>query len=220
MQRGIAARVGRIISGGIKQLIESINDESPKTVIENAIKEIDQVIEDVRSELGKSLATKYLASKRLMEAHQKLSDLNSIIDTELSNNNEDKAAMAASQQLDIDVQIPVLESTINECGISEKEFEGYIQALQAHQRQMRVEMAEYISSNKKVETPVSKNKVEFNNRIDKAQSNFDRVVHSNFSQANVTSSLNNAEQLKELEDISRQHQVEAKIKAAKLRLKK
>ena len=61
----------------------------------------------------------------------------------LTNERDDLAEAAVSNQLDIEAQIPILEHTITECGENERELEGYITALQAKKREMKDELKVY-----------------------------------------------------------------------------
>ena len=61
----------------------------------------------------------------------------------LTNERDDLAEAAVSNQLDIEAQIPILEHTITECGENERELESYIVALQAKKREMKDELKVY-----------------------------------------------------------------------------
>ena len=75
MIESITARVGRIISGGVNQLIDAVENVAPETVMEQAVREVDSAIDDVRTELGKTVANKHLATRRLADAGAKHEDL-------------------------------------------------------------------------------------------------------------------------------------------------
>lgn len=48
MKESITARVGRIISGSLNALIDAVEDSAPEWVMEQAIREIDGAIDEVR----------------------------------------------------------------------------------------------------------------------------------------------------------------------------
>ena len=99
--------------------------------MEQAIREIDEAVDDVRTELTQTVANKHLANSRLMQINQKLDDLAGKIELAVAENRDDLAETAISQQLDMEAQVPVLEHQIAELSDAEKELEGYITALQA-----------------------------------------------------------------------------------------
>ncbi len=71
MKESIATRVGRIVSGGANKLIDMLENAAPEMVLEEALREIDEAIYDVKTELGKAVARKYLANLPQPEIHSK-----------------------------------------------------------------------------------------------------------------------------------------------------
>ena len=65
MAEGLVARVTRLVSGGVNQLVDTIENASPETVMAEAIREVDRAIDQVRDELASVLANKHLANTRL-----------------------------------------------------------------------------------------------------------------------------------------------------------
>ena len=143
MTERLTNRVGRIISGSMNAIVNAVEDAAPTVVMEQAIREIDKAVDEVRSELGKVIASKHLANKRLSEKNTCHEVLSERIEVALTNERDDLAEAAVSKQLDIEAQIPILEHTITECGENERELEGYITALQAKKREMKDELKVY-----------------------------------------------------------------------------
>lgn len=67
--------MGRIISGSLNALVGALENTAPEMIMEQAIREIDLAIEEVRTELGKVIALKYLANRRLAEKNDKHEDM-------------------------------------------------------------------------------------------------------------------------------------------------
>jgi len=131
MSVSLTNRVSRIINGSVNAIMDAIEDSAPDVVMTQAIRDIDGAIDDVRAELGKVIASKHLASKRLGEKNIKHEGLAANIELAIKEGREDLAEAAVSQQMDIEVQMPVLEQSIIDANEQEREFEGYIAALQA-----------------------------------------------------------------------------------------
>ena len=115
MAESIGTRVGRIIAGSVHALIDAVENAAPEMVMEQAIREVDEVIDDVRAELGRAAANKHLASTRLMEENRKHEELGAQIELAVGQARDDLASAAIARQLDIEAQIPVLETTIADC---------------------------------------------------------------------------------------------------------
>ena len=94
MKEAISTRVGRLIAGSVNALINAVEDAAPEMVMEQALREIDGATDDVRAELGKVLATRHLATKRLAEENQKHETLGDQIELAVAQNREDLAEAA------------------------------------------------------------------------------------------------------------------------------
>lgn len=220
MKEKITGRVGRIISGSFNALINAVENVAPEIVMEQAIREIDDAIEDVRSELGKTIANKHLANSRLMQINQKCEELSEKIELAVSENRDDLAETAISQQLDMEAQIPILETQISDLSSKEKELEGYIAALQGKKREMREEVTLYKTSRKESENevPTSNGKTSsVATKISHAESAFERVLSetTGFSSGITMSDKKTAAQMNELEDMSRKNRVKERLAAIK-----
>lgn len=138
----IATRVGRIVSGSVNSLIDAVESMAPELVMAEAINEVDAVIDEVRAELGRVIAQKHFATTRLAEENRKHAELSGKIETALEQGREDLAETAVAQLVDIEDQVPVLETTLTQAAEKETELEGYVSALQARKREMQVELKE------------------------------------------------------------------------------
>lgn len=143
MKESIGSRVGRLIAGSVNAMIDAVENAAPEMVMEQALREIDGATDDVRVELGKVLANKHLANKRLIEENRKHESLAEQIDLAVSQGREDLAEAAISRQFDIEAQVPVLESSIADAAGQQKELEGYIAALAARRREMETELNQF-----------------------------------------------------------------------------
>ncbi len=181
MAEGLTKRVGRIISGSINAIVDAVENAAPEVVMEQAIREIDGAVDEVRNELGKVIASKHLANKRLSEKNTQHEELTEKIEVAVSEGRDDLSEAAISNQLDIEAQIPVLEHTIAECGEREKELEGYITALQAKKREMKDELKTYretigTSLVDTVSDSSGNSQGKVNKAVDQATSAFDHIL--------------------------------------------
>ena len=228
MTEGIGARVGRIISGTVNMLVEAMEHSAPEMVMEEAIREIDTAIDEVRGELGREMARKHGATNRLTEENRKHEELTSKIELAVKEGRDDLGEAAIAQQLDVEAQIPILEHTIAECGHREKEFEGYIAALQAKKREMRDDLRNFRNARAQAATvhtsgassAPSQDRVEA--IVERAESTFDRVLEkaSGLPGSSPTPDRKTAMQLAELDDLARKNRIQERLAAAKSRAKK
>lgn len=132
----LAARVGRIVAGSAHALVDAIEGVMPDAVLQQTLREIDKAIDEVRTELGRAIAEKHLAGKRLAEQSSRHEELTGNVELALEQGREDLARAAVERQLDVEAQVPVLEATVAEAGRRETELEGYVAALTAKRREM------------------------------------------------------------------------------------
>lgn len=221
MKEKIAGRVSRIISGGFNALIDAVENVAPEVVMEQALREVDDAIDEVRNELAQIIANKHMANSRLMQVNTKCEDLNEKIELAVTENRDDLAEIAISQQLDIEAQIPILEAQISDLSSSEKELEGYIAALKGKKGEMQEELRLFKASKQEITHPSSPAGAAKNNsvasKVSRAESAFDRVLENNtgLGHSGGPTDRKTAAALSELEDMSRKNRIQERLAAIK-----
>lgn len=225
MNESIANRVGRIISGSVNAVVDAVENAAPELVMEESIREVDSAINEVKAELGRVVANKHLANQRLADENQKHEDLSEKIELAVKEERDDLAEVAIAKQMDIEAQIPVLEGRIEDANSQETELEGFIAALEAKKREMKEELNSYRQSRKEAESisadGSSNGSNSIENKVNKAESAFDRVVEN---ATGVLGSRNSedvkaAAQLSELDDIARSNKIKERLEAIKSKSK-
>jgi len=219
MADSLKTRVGRVIAGGVHALLDKIEDLNPQAAMEQAIREADGVIDEVRHELGLVSANRHLAQQqhaKLNRGHEEMSDQ---IAHALADAREDLARAAVSRQIDIEAQIPVLEATLADLAHQEQELQGFTAALLAKKREMQEALAEFRKSRAAGESaaqPVGQGNVE--QRLGKVADAFDRIFQrqTGLDGTQQAGNLEQAARLSELEQLVRDRKIAermAQIKA-------
>ncbi len=227
MSENMTTRVGRLISGSMNALIDAVENAAPEAVMEEAIREVDSAIDDVRAELGRTVASKHVASKRLMDENRRYESLAENIEIAVKESRDDLANAAISQQLDIEAQIPILEAAVLDSSTHEKELESYINALQAKKREMQDELRLYQESQKQSGVGATteagtraagSNSVEA--KVAKAGGAFDRVMEkaTGVAAASYSGCGENASRVAELEKLAQQNRVSERLAAIKSKM--
>lgn len=216
MNENMMSRIGRIISGSANAVVNAVENTAPEIVLEQTLREIDGAIDEVRTELGKTAASKHLASQRLITEQQKHQDLSEQACLAVKQQRDDLAEAAIAEQLDIEVQIPVLQSTLEDCEEREQKLENYINALQGRRREMQREISLYQREQEQWQTQTTQpGRTGANNsaaKVARAEAAFERVLGNASGLAGtVHISSNNAEQLAELETLSRHHRIKERL---------
>lgn len=225
MSENIAARVGRIVSGTANMLVDAVENMAPETVMEEAIREVDRAIDDVRAELGQVLTKQHLASRRMADENRKHEELSEKIRIALAEGREDLAEAGVAQVLDIEAQIPVLETTIADAKEAAAQLEGYVSALQARKREMKEELSQYREATKTITgtaggdgpgkggTPGSR----VDDAVHRAEAAFERVMdHAGGVAGSATvPDVRTAKQRAELDELARQNRIKERLQAFK-----
>jgi len=219
MKESITGRVGRIISSSVNALVDALENVAPHLVMEEAIREVDGVLDEVKTELGKTISQKHLAEQRLASQRKRHVELSQQAQLAVDKGRDDLAEAAIAQQMDIEVQIPVLEQAVGAASSQEKELEGYINALKAKRREMREELTRFNESRKSAATHedggASAPGVSIADKVEKAGSAFDRIMEKNSGLPSGRRDMGNEAKLAELEELSRQNRIKERLAAFK-----
>lgn len=219
MSETLSRRVGRLVSGGFHALIDAAENLAPEAVMNESIREIERAVDEVRAELGKVLAQKHLAAKKMADESNRHEAIDANLQAAVAAGRDDLAEAGIAEQMDIEARLPILENTIADCAAQEKELEGFIAALQAKKREMQQQLQDWRAAQQSMGTgkTVGGNGSDLN-RIardaEKSGNAFDRVMGR---QNSVHSSTDAAQlaKLKELEDLSRNNRIAERLAALK-----
>ena len=219
MSETLSRRVGRLVSGGFHTLIDAAENLAPEAVMNESIREIERAVDEVRAELGKVLAQKHLAAKKMADESNRHEAIDANLQAAVDAGRDDLAEAGIAEQMDIEARLPILENTIADCAAQEKELEGFIAALQAKKREMQQQLQDWRAAQQSVGAgkAAGGNGSDLN-RIardaEKSGNAFDRVMGRQNSVHNSTDAAQLAK-LKELEDLSRNNRIAERLAALK-----
>lgn len=114
MSDTLRQRVSRVIAGGAHALLDKIEDAAPVAMLEQSVREVESIADEVRAELGRTVANRHLAQQQHLNLNREHEQLGSAIEQALQSGREDLAKPAIARQIDIEAQLPVLESSLAE----------------------------------------------------------------------------------------------------------
>jgi phage shock protein A len=223
MAETLKTRVGRVIAGGVHALIDRIEDQAPEAMMEQSLREADAVIADVRHELGVVSANRHLTQQQHARLNTQHEALLGQIEQALGQGREDLARAAVARQLDIEAQIPVLETTLAEHARQESELQGYVAALLAKKREMQ-EALEALRKSRLAAASAAAGAAaggsQAEQRMHAVTGAFDRIYQrqTGLTGTDRQASLEQTARLKELDDLVRENKIAermAQIKAGK-----
>src|SRR5262245_42654827 len=214
----IASRVTRDIGRSVHALLRSAENAAPEAIMTQAIREVDQAIDEVRSELGRVEAVKHLATSSLNKLNTQKETLGEQIDIAVTKGDETLARAGIAKQIDIDDQIPVLQRSLQDAMGRGRELEGYIAALLAKKREMEAALQDFVAARATASSPPNANASSgtMQGKVERAGSAFDRVLARETGLAGVTSGVNaDAAKLRELQELARTHRIDERLAALK-----
>jgi phage shock protein A len=202
----------------VHALLDAVENASPEMTMSQAVREVDQAIDEVRAELGRVEAVKHLATSSLNKLNTQREGLAGQIDIAMAKGDETLARAGIAKQVDIEDQIPVLQRSLHDAMDRSKELEGYIAALLAKKREMESALADFIAASSASSSPPgpSPSGGSAQGKVDRAASAFDRVLARQTGIAGTTSALNpDAAKLQELQELARTHRIDERLAALK-----
>jgi phage shock protein A len=219
----IASRVTRVIGGSVNALLDAMENAAPEATMAQAIREVDQAIDEVRGELGRVEAVKHVASSSLNKLNTQKETLAEQIEIAIGKGDETLARAGIARQVDIDDQIPVMQRSLQDSAARGSELEGYIAALVAKKREMESALQDFIAARAAAEAPgapgtsgASASGGTVQGRVERAGSAFDRVLSRETGLSVAGSPINaDAAKLRELQDMARAHRIDERLAALK-----
>ncbi len=219
MSDNLRSRVTRLITGGAHALLGKIEDAAPLALLEQSVREVEQVTDEVRAELGRLVANRHVAQQQHVHLNQEHEALSAAIAAALAQQREDLAKPAIARQLDIEAQLPILESSLAELGRQDQELSSFIEALMGKKREMDKAIADFEASRRLSQSPAAAGQAASGAaaRLQTAQSAFDRTYQrqTGLSPAGQSAGLEQAARLKELSQLVQDNKINERLAALK-----
>jgi phage shock protein A len=214
----IASRVTRVIGSSVHALLDAVENAAPEAAMAQAIREVDQAIDEVRAELGRVEAVKHLATSSLNKLNTQNEGLAGQVEIAVAKGDEGLARAGIAKQVDIEDQIPVLQRSLHDALDRSKELEGYIAALLAKKRETDSALQDFVAARAAATSSpgVGLSSGPTQGKVERAGSAFDRVLARQTGISGATSALNpEASKLQELQELARTHRIDERLAALK-----
>ena len=221
MSESLARRVARLVSGGFHAMLDKAEDCIPEAVMQENIRELERTIDEVRTELGKVLAQKHLATKKLADENNRHEQLAGQIAAALDAGREDLAKAGIAEQLDIEARLPVLEQSLADCSSQERELDAFVAALLAKKREMQAALDDWKRAQASIGGTTSGSGADSNKmaQLERAAEQngvqFNRVLQRQGGIGIASPDAAQAAALQELSDLGREAQIAARLAALK-----
>lgn len=216
----LRTRVARVIAGGAHALLDKIEDVAPVAMLEQSVREVEGITDEVRAELGRAVANRHLAQQQHLNLNKEHEELNTSIGKALEAAREDLAKPAIARQIDIEAQLPILESSLADWASQEKELSGFVDALMGKKREMEAAIRDFEASRQAAESTALRQgsaASQVGAKLGAAQTAFDRTYQrqTGLDASGRGATLEQAAKLKELNDLVRDNKINERLAALK-----
>ena len=130
-------RISKLIAGVAHSAVSQAEDAAAIPVMEQALRDIDEAVKDLRTEIGKCEANKFNLERRLTELEAEHRGLAGQVDAALAEGKEDLAEAGVGRQVDIEDQGVVLKRAVEDVEADVAKLNESLTALQASRREAR-----------------------------------------------------------------------------------
>lgn len=218
MTDSITTRVARLIAGGTHALLDKAENLAPDAMMAQSIREIEQVIAEIRLDLGKAEAAKHLVTLQITKLQQEQQTLDTQITVALAQQRDDLATAAIGRQTDIEDFLPVLQKSLSEQTERGTVLVSYITALLAKKRELEQILTHYLATQtESAQSTTHTNPLNAQTRVENAETAFERILARQLGVSGLPmGQLEDAAKLKELADLKRNHRIAERLAAVKL----
>jgi phage shock protein A len=218
MSDSITTRVARLIAGGTHALLDKAENLAPDAMMAQSMREIEQVIAEIRLDLGKAEAAKHLVTLQITKLQQEQQTLDTQITIALAQQRDDLATAAIGRQTDIEDFLPVLQKSLSEQTERGTVLVSYITALLAKKRELEQILTHYLATQtESAQSTTHTNPLNAQTRVENAETAFERILARQLGVSGLPmGQLEDAAKLKELADLKRNHRIAERLAAVKL----
>jgi phage shock protein A len=219
MSNSLATRVARVIAGGVHAIVDRIEDLAPLQVLEQNIRELDEITAEVRTELGQAMTSRHLLQQQHLKLNSEHEGLHESITTAITQRRDDLAKTGLARQIDIEAQLPILESSLAESVQREHDCTRYVDALMGKKREMQLAIEQLAQARNDLDrsVPSAKSTSSVAARVGAVQDAFDRSYQQQASGVASASGvdLKQSSQLGELSDLVREQKIAQRLATIK-----
>jgi phage shock protein A len=219
----LANRIVRLLSANAHGMLDGLEGLNPEAMMNQFVRELDEAIAEVATELGRDEAAKHLATASIARQNNEIESLAERIELAVKQGNDSAASAGIARQLDLEDTIAALHRSLDEAAEKAVEHERTLLGLRAKRREMEAAVQAFLKAHadqaakggKEAGGPAAAGAGRA--KAEKAEAGFNRIMTRTTGVAGtVTGSDADPAQLQALETMQRNHRIAerlARIKA-------
>ncbi len=223
----VFSRLKRLVSSHVAAMADALKTTNPEQAMDDALQEVDKALNGIRREMGLAIADQHNAGKALAEAKTRAGEIDAEITAAIAEGLDDKAAAALNRQLDLEAHIAELEMLAREAAEAQSELEESVSMMADLRRDMVEDKERFLEARADAADDAAYDDQGVDGspmaRAERAYNNFNRILEDVMSatekavlpvESDVPQTDDKfAKDRRDLDALSREAQVEARLKA-------
>lgn len=143
---GLHSRIARLLAANAHALVGSLESRTPLAVLEQYLREFDDVIGRARVHLGRHEAARYQSTKAIARVNDEIERLDAQIAVALRNGEEALARTGAARQIELEDSLVLLHQRLQETVERTGAAEAELLALRAKREEMEVALSDLLAA--------------------------------------------------------------------------
>ncbi|AOY94506.1 hypothetical protein BKK79_21425 [Cupriavidus sp. USMAA2-4] len=143
---GLHSRIARLLAANVHALVGSIESRTPLAVLEQYLREFDEVIGRARVHLGRHEAARYQSTKAIARVNDEIGRLDAQIAVALRSGEEALARTGAARQIELEDSLVLLHQRLQETVERTGAAEAELLALRAKREEMELALSDLLAA--------------------------------------------------------------------------
>ncbi len=215
MTESIFSRVKRMVSGNVEDMVDSMERAGGASVMRQAIREVDQVVAEAKTERDEATAQRLQAVRQQRMYAERLEDMQEKAQYAMDQGRDDLAEAALHRQMDFEAQKAKLSDIETQAAEQERQMEESLASLEIRKAHLEEELKHFETARADADLeschPESKG-ADAVRRVERAETAFTRAM----SGAGGTTDIAKGEHIKkvaEIDTMRKQSEIEERMEA-------
>lgn len=217
MVESLAARIARILSASVADLVDRMEAAQAEIVMKETIREVAIVIDETRVEVGRFAAKRLQAVRQAQMTRDKIADLQDRAREALAQSREDLAQAAIARQIDLEAQLAALGAAEEDAAKAEARFEQDVAALLTRKQEMEENLNAFVAAQREADAAApAGGGAKPDRRVENSVATFERAMKAAGASASVAPiDVDTSKKLAELDVVLRKKQIDERLAALK-----
>ncbi len=222
MSESIFIRVKRLVSGSVEDAVDAMERAGGTSVMREAIREVDRVVDEAKSERDAVTAKRLQAVRQQRMYSERLEEIQSKAQFAMDQGREDLAEAALHRQIDFEAQIEKLKQIEVEASEQERELEESLASLEMRKEYLAEELKHFEAAQMEANVDASDPTSSVSNdkrRVERAEAAFERAMNGAGGTTNIAD-VENTKNIAEIDLMRKKSEIESRMDALRTNKKK